>query len=529
MKDKITVLITENVDKQCLGILISEGFNVDYKPGIARDDLLGLIETSDALIVRSHTKVDAAVLEHGRRLKVVGRAGAGVDNIDVDAATRRGIIVMNTPGGNTIAATEHTLSMMLALTRNIPQADQSMKLGKWERERFVGAELHGKILGIIGFGKIGAEVAKRCRAFDMRVLAFDPAQPVEHIRRHDAEPADLEQLLSASDFISIHAPLIRETRGLLNRESFRKCKIGVRIINCARGGIVNEHDLLEAVQSGKVAGAALDVFEHEPPGISALITHPRIIVTPHLGASTSEAQERVAIQIARQITGALRGTSVTGSVNADLVRIAMKEELQPFLKLAEAIGKFISQTKKGALTAISLTQIRGESGDALTALGSALIKGLYADVLDESVNYLNAHLVAQERGLTVQIRHEIGGEESPHAIEVEYTTEKERRSVAGTVLGSNDIRLTRIDQFHCEVKPEGHLLMYTNPDRPGMLARVAGKLAEANINIAGLSLGRYKRGEKALTIISVDDPVDPQVLNSITSIEGIEALSVVHL
>jgi D-3-phosphoglycerate dehydrogenase len=529
MVDKIKILITDAVDAQCIDILTSEGLEVEYRPGMDREDIIKAIVSADALIVRSQTKVDTTLLQAGVRLKIVGRAGAGVDNIDVETATRRGIIVMNTPGGNTIATAEHTISLMLSLARNIPQADQSMKEGKWERALFIGTELHGKILGIIGLGKVGTEVAKRCLAFGMRILAYDPAQLKEYILRLGAEPVTFQELLLASDFISVHAPLIDETRGLLSRDSFLKCKTGVRIINCARGGIVNEQDLLDAIESGKVAGAALDVFEHEPPKNSPLIRHPRVVLTPHLGASTEEAQEKVAIQIANQVVEALRGDSVTGSVNADLLRIAMTKELQPYMVLAESIGKFISQIKDGALTSVCITQTTEVPGEALPALGAAVIKGLFANIMSEPVNYLNAHLIARDRGIMMQLRQEIVNERFVHLVEVEYSTEKERRIVGGTVSGANDIRLTRIDQFHFELKPEGHLLIYTNPDRPGMLAQVSRKLADADINIAGLSLGRYGKGEKALTIISIDNPVDSKTLHGITMLEGVHDLKVVDL
>ncbi len=526
---QLCVLITDNVDSQCVDILLQEGFEVVFRPDMPRDEVIAELPSADALIVRSRTRVDAELLHAGKRLKIVGRAGAGVDNIDVETATRMGVIVMNTPGGNTVATAEHTMSMMLSLARNIPRAHQSVMSGHWERSKFVGIELRGKTVGILGFGKIGSEVARLCTNFGMTVLAYDPAQSEDFVSRRGARLMGFKELLRQSDFISIHVPLMEETKHLLSGDAIESCKRGVRIINCARGGIIDEDALLHAIEQGKVAGAALDVFEKEPPVDSRLVQHPHVIVTPHIGASTEEAQEKVAVQIAKQVAEGLKGNSLTGSINAEVIRIAMKEEVRPYLRLAESLGIFIAQFKEGPLKSICISQASAVPAELLPALAAACLRGLFERILSEPVNYLNAQSIAHERGVVVQMRHGVEEEESAHVIEAEYTTDSEHRVVAGKIFEGKDIRLSRIDEFHFEIRPEGYLLVYTNPDRPGMLAHVSKVLADGNINIAGLALGRFGKGTKALTIISLDEPVDSESKERIRLIDGIAELKVVNL
>jgi D-3-phosphoglycerate dehydrogenase len=523
----MTVLITDPVDGQCIEILESEGFSVSYHPGAPAEKVLTLVRDADALIVRSQTQVTAAVVDAGRNLKVVGRAGAGVDNIDVPAATRRGIIVMNTPGGNTISTAEHTLSMMLALARNIPQADRSVRSGKWERGAFVGTELYGKILGIVGLGRVGSEVARRAASFGMAIVAYDPVQSAEAAAKLNARLVSLADLLRLSDIITVHTPLAPETKGIIGREALSKCKEGVRIINCARGGIVDEAALLEALESGKAAGAALDVFEHEPPGTSGLLEHPHVVATPHLGASTEEAQEKVAIQIAHQVADSLKGRGTAGSVNADIISMALKPEIRPFLMIAEKLGRLLSQLKDGKLKSVTVSVTGDTLRDAITALGAAVLRGAFEGVLDEPVNYLNAPLIARERGISVRLLQESGLRIHSSILTVAYQTEKEERTFSGTVFGDDDLRVVGIDGFHFEIRPEGHLLLYYNIDRPGMLAAVSSILARSGINIAGLSLGRFASGTRALTVVSIDTPATGDVLNSISLLEGVSAVKMV--
>ncbi|HYQ87705.1 MAG TPA: phosphoglycerate dehydrogenase [Bacteroidota bacterium] len=525
----MTILITDSVDQQGLAVFNAAGFRTEYRPGVPHSEILQLVREAEALIVRSQTQVSADVLEAGKNLKVVGRAGAGVDNIDVDAATRRGIIVMNTPGGNTISTAEHTISMMLALARNIPQAHQSVRSGKWERSAFVGTEVHGKTLGVIGLGKVGAEVSRRAASLGMKVLAFDPAQSAEVAARVNAQQVGFRDLLRESDFITVHTPLIPETKGLIGKESLSFSKRGVRVINCARGGIVDEEALLRALEEGSVAGAALDVFEHEPPVNSKLVQHPRVVVTPHLGASTEEAQEKVAIQIAHQVVDALLGRGMAGSVNADAISAAMKVEVRPFLLLAEKLGRLLAQLKTGTLKSLTVS-VGGEFlRDSLPALSAAVLKGAFERVLFEPVNYLNAPLIARERGIGVHLLQEGGHDIYGQLLSVQYQTDTETRRFSGTVFGEKDLRIVGIDGFRFEIKPYGHLLLYYNVDRPGMLASVSAILAKATINIGGLSLGRFEAGAKALTIISIDSPAPSDVVGQIALIDGVSDVKMIEL
>jgi D-3-phosphoglycerate dehydrogenase len=515
------ILITDPVDASCIEILKEEGFDVDYSPGISPEEIQKKIVDVEAMIVRSSTNVTREVLTAGQRLKAVGRAGAGVDNIDVQTATRRGIIVMNTPGGNTISTAEHTISMMLALARNIPQAHQSVVEGKWERKKFVGSELYGKTIGIVGLGKVGSEVARRCLAFEMNVVAYDPILSSEAASKLGIALVTLQELYERSDIITVHSPLTEETKGLIGESALLRCKRGVKVINCARGGIVDEQALLNALNDGRVSGAALDVFENEPPVNFPLLKHPHVIVTPHLGASTEEAQEKVAIQIAHQIADVLKGRGISGSVNADIIAMAMRDDVRPFFELAEKLGKLIAQLLDGNLRTITVGVTGEMLHESLHALGAAVLKGILEARLDEPINYLNAPIIARERGIGLQFHQDEKHDLYSNVLSVGYGTEQERQKFSGTVFGNRDVRIISIDKFHFEIKPEGHLLFYSNIDRPGMLAAVGGILARHDINIGGLSLGRYGPGEKALTVISVDNPVSKQILAEIAKLEGV--------
>jgi D-3-phosphoglycerate dehydrogenase len=524
-----TVLITDPVDPQCVAILEAEGLRAVVRTDLKSDELKSAIATADALIVRSQTKVTADILSAGTRLKAVGRAGAGVDNIDVEAATRSGIIVMNTPGGNTVSTAEHTVSMMLALARNIPQANQSLREGKWDRKRFTGAELHGKTLGIIGLGKVGAEVARRCGSFGMTLVAYDPLVSFEVASKLGVTLVELDELFHRADIITLHTPLLPETRHLINEQTLAQCKPSVRIVNCARGEIIDEQALLKGLQSGKVAGAALDVFETEPPSNVELVRHSRVVATPHLGASTEEAQEKVSIQIAHQIADVLKGRGIVGSVNGDILRLASMPELRPYLELAEKMGGMIAQVMEGTLKSLTI----GTSGPLLreshSAVVAAAVKGVLTRVLSESVNYLNAPIIARERGISIS---DVAGREHElysQTVSVQFETERNTRSFVGTVFEGKDVRIVGIDGFHFALKPEGHLLLYYNLDKPGMLARVSGILARGTINIAGLSLGRLAPGTKALTVVSVDNPISKSIIDEIAALDGVSDVKFISL
>lgn len=523
------ILICDPIEQRCVDILSGEGFAVDLRPGLTPDQLEAVIGDYDALIVRSTTRVTADILRYADRLKVVGRPGAGVDNIDVEAATRKGIIVMNTPGGNTISTAEHTVSLLLALARNIPQAHMSLKQGTWERKTFIGTELFGKTIGIIGLGKVGREVAHRCLSFGMIVVGYDPVLSIEVALKLGIELAGVEDVLRRSDFITVHTPLTEDTRNLLNEQTIGKCKKGVRIINCARGGIVNEEALLRALESGHVAGAALDVFVEEPPTNHRLIRHEKLVVTPHLGAWTEEAQEKVAILIAEQLADVLKGRGFAGVVNAVSIQQAMKEEIRPYVTLSEKLGSLVAQLMKGKLRSLTLTYGGELLQQAAEILRAATLKGILGHLLSEPVNYVNAPMLARELGLTVSEKKEHDGGNYTHLLKAEYETDRERRKFWGTVFGSSTVRLVNIDGFHFEVRPEGNLLFYSNIDRPGMLAKVGSVLAKANINIAGVALGRNVAGERALTVMNVDSDIPETVIRRIASIEGVSEAKLVRL
>ncbi len=523
------ILITDPVDQKCLEILQAEGFEVEYHPGSSVEAIKRIIPGADGLIVRSGTKVTADILGAASGLKVVGRAGAGVDNIDIGAATRCGIIVLNTPGGNTVSTAEHTIAMMLALVRKIPAAHASVLAGRWERKAFVGAEVHGKTLGVVGMGKVGTEVARRCLGFGMRIVAYDPLVSSDALMKLNVEPVSLDELLRHSDLITLHTPLTAETRHLINEKSLLKCKEGVRIINCARGGIVDEQALFLALESGRVAGAALDVFESEPPGDSPLLRHPHVIATPHLAASTEEALEQVSVLIARQIADVLKERGIRGAVNGDVLGQSMREELLPYIELAGMLGRLVAQLMRGKLRALNVRVSGDLLLDSSKALQASAVRGLLATTLSEPVNLLNAMLIARERGIGAQLLQDDDHELYSNVLTVAYDTDQETRTISGTVFGSSDIRIIAIDGFHIEIKPSGTLLLYSNIDRPGILASVGGILAASGINIGALSLGRYAPGEQALTVVSLDDAPPPSVLSQLASLKGVSDVRVAVL
>jgi D-3-phosphoglycerate dehydrogenase len=523
------ILVSDNLEQSCIDILNGEGFHVDNRPGISADDLKKTIGMYDGLVVRSATKVSSEVISLATNMKVIGRAGTGVDNIDVDAATRRGILVMNTPGGNTISAAEHTLSMLLSLARNIPQAHISLIEGRWERKKFIGTEVLEKTIGIIGLGKIGREVALRCQALGMKTIGYDPLLGRDVALKFNIELVSLDEVYRRSDFISVHTPLTNETKGILNDKTLAKCKKGVRIINCARGGIVDEQALLRGLDSGHVAGAALDVFEKEPPTNNALLALEQVIGTPHLGASTEEAQEKVAIQIAQQLADALHGRGYTGVVNGAALQLTMKEEVRPFLTLAEKMGSLVAQMATGKLRKITV----GASGElvssSLELLKAGILKGILSSALPDPVNFVNAPILAKEMGLAITELRDADGETFTNLLRLRYETDRAAKEVAGTVFGPSTIRLVMMDGFRFELNPEGYLLIYTNVDKPGMLASVGSILAAHNVNIAGVSLGRSALGANALTLMNIDSDVPSKAMKELMQVAGVSDVTVVRL
>lgn len=516
------VLVTDNLSEKGVGVFRStKGIEVDVRNKLSAEELLTCIPNYQGLVVRSATKVTAKVLDTAKNLKVVGRAGVGVDNIDVDAATLRGVVVMNTPGGNTITAAEHTISLMLSMAKNVPQATASMKQGKWEKSRFMNVEVYNKVLGIVGLGRIGSEVAKRAKGLAMRVIAYDPYISVEAASSLGVELVEFEELLRNSDFITIHTPLTDETRNLIDKEAIASMKEGVRIINCARGGIIDEVALYNALKTRKVTGAALDVFEKEPLTESPLLELDNFISTPHLGAATEEAQENVAIAIAHQIVDYLTQGIIRNAVNAPSVEPELLKKLRPYLILAEKLGRFESQVSDGRMEEIRIGY-RGEiAGFDCAPLTVSVVKGVLEPILEAEVNPVNALPLAKARGIRIVESKSTIEEDYASLITVGIKTDKGFSEVAGTLFSRQDPRIVRIDEFHLEALPEGYLLVFSNLDVPGVIGQIGTLLGQNNVNIAGMQLGREKPGGRAVAVVNVDTPIPPKVMEEVRQLPNI--------
>jgi D-3-phosphoglycerate dehydrogenase / 2-oxoglutarate reductase len=516
------ILISDQVNANSISVFKSAGFDVEYNPGLKKEELIKIIPSFHALVVRSSTQVDDHLISHMKAMEVIGRAGTGVDNIDVLTATRKGIVVMNTPGGNTVSTAEHTMALILSMCRNIPQSNRSLINQKWERKIFSGTELYGKTLAIIGLGKIGREVAKRAAAFGMNIIGYDPLLSKEVAGEFGISPVDLNEIWKSADLITVHVPLNESTKDLLCNATLNKCKDGVKIINCARGGIVNENDLVEALDSGKVSSAAFDVYENEPPDFSGkLINHPRVVCTPHLGASTDEAQEKVALQIAEQIIQYFNEGKISGAVNLQGFYKPVETEIQPFLKLGERIGSFISQIFNEKLQQIVITLSGRSLHNYESEITASVLKGFLEKRLSEPVNYVNAFSIIDEMGISLRQVRKGESDNFKNLLTIELISERKTKKISGTVFGNKELRIVEIDDFHLEIKPEGNIILIKNIDKPGMVASIGKLLAGADINIAGLSLGRIEKGKEALTIISIDSKIDNSTLTEISSTEGI--------
>jgi D-3-phosphoglycerate dehydrogenase len=503
---------------------------VDVRTGAAPEQLREWIGEYDALVVRSETKVTADLIEAGKKLLVIGRAGVGVDNIDIPAATRRGVIVVNAPTGNTISAAEHAIALMLALARHIPQADASLRRHEWKRSQFVGVELRGKTLGVIGLGQVGSEVARRGRGLEMRVLAFDPFVPEERGKALGAELVDLNCLLSSADFISVHTTLTQGTRGLIGAEEIALMKPGVRLINTARGGIIEEEALLAAVKEGRVAGAAVDVFATEPAPDTALSDDDRIIVTPHLGASTTEAQERVAVDVAEQIVAVLQGEPARYAVNAPLIPPEALSMLKPFIEAAVMAGSIATQLGRGQLGEIEIRYNGELSLHDTSVLRAAVIKGLLKPISEENVTVVNADLVAEHRGLHVVEHKDPQADEGiGNAVGVRLKTSGGTTEiVAGVEHGEPHIVL--IDGLRVDVSPsDEYLLILDNQDIPGMIGQVGMLLKEFDINISSMKVGRREARGRALMVLGLDEAPSEGQLSRVESIPNIFSARLVRL
>lgn len=518
------VLIADKLSPQAIDVFKQKGVEVDVKTGLAPDEIIKIISDYDGLAVRSATKATADLIKAGKKLKVIGRAGIGVDNVDIPAATANGVVVMNTPFGNSVTTAEHTISLMMSLARQIPQANASTHAGKWEKNAFMGVELSGKTLGLIGAGNIGSIVADRAQGLKMKVIAYDPFLSKERADALNIEKVELEEILKRSDFITLHTPLTDSTRNILNKETLAKCKKGVRIVNCARGGLVNEADLKAAIESGQVAGAAFDVFEVEPAKENILFGMPQVICTPHLGASTTEAQENVAVQVAEQMADYLTTGAVSNALNIPSMSAEDAAKLKPYLQLADQLGSFAGQLTEHGLKQVKI-EYEGKAGKLNTKpLTAVALKGLLSPLV-EGVNMVNAPVIASERGIDVSATsHERAGDYQT-LIRVTVVTEKRTRTVAGTLFADKP-RIVEVNGIKLEAGLGAKTLYVNNDDKPGFIGSLGNVIGKAGINIAYFHLGRNEDAKEAIALVVVDQAVPAAVMKEI---EGLASVKQVKL
>lgn len=511
------VLISDKLSEHAVEIFRARGIETDFRPGLSADELLSVIADYDGLAIRSATKVTPAVLAAATNLKVVGRAGIGVDNVDTKAATEHGVVVMNTPYGNAVTTAEHAIAMMFALARQIPQADASTQAGKWEKSTFMGVELTGKTLGLIGCGNIGSIVADRARGLRMKVLAFDPYLSEPRAIDLGVRKVELDDLFAEADVITLHTPLTDTTRGIIDAAAIAKMKSGVRIVNCARGGLVVEQDLRAALDSGKVAGAAFDVFVQEPATENVLFGHPNVVCTPHLGAATSEAQEKVALQIAEQMSDYLLTGAVSNAVNVPSVTAEEAPVLRPYMRLAELMGSFCGQLTRTAIRSITI-EFEGHAA-ALNPepIKAAAIAGVLRAQVD-SVNMVNAPSMAQQRGIDVSVTRHDREPDYQTLLRVTVETETRSREVIGTLVGGDKPRLVGVQGIAVEADFSPRMLYVRNYDKPGFIGALGSKLGDAGVNIATFHLGRRESGGEAIALIEIDERVDETVLEAVRAL-----------
>lgn len=515
------VLVSDSIDQAGIDIL-SQVAQVDIKTGLPVEELIRIIPEYDALMIRSGTRVTEEIIEAGNQLKIIGRAGVGVDNVDVPAATRKGIVVVNSPEGNTIAAAEHAIAMMLALSRYIPDASVSVKSGKWERNRFTGTEVYKKTLGIVGLGKIGSHVATAAKAMGMKLLAYDPFISTERAEQLGCRLVDMDLLFRESDYITLHIPKTPETTNLINAETLAKMKPTARIINCARGGIINEEALAEALEKGQIAGAALDVFDREPVGESPLLKlGQQIVLTPHLGASTAEAQINVAIDVAEQIRDVLLGLPARSAVNIPGLYPDALDKLRPYLQLAETLGNLVSQLAGGRVEWLNVRMQGDLANTQSRPVVVASLKGLLSQALRERVNYVNASIEAKERGIRVIETRDASIRDYAGSLHLEAKGPLGEHSVTGALLGDGEIHITDVDDFPINVPPTHHMLFTLHRDMPGIIGKIGSLLGSFNVNIASMQVGRKIVRGDAVMVLSLDDPLPDGILAEITKVPGI--------
>ncbi|MDR1146457.1 MAG: phosphoglycerate dehydrogenase [Verrucomicrobiales bacterium] len=531
MSAKFKVLVLDGVAARGVEVLAKvPEFEVLQSKSLSEDELLARIGDIDGLVVRSQTKVTAKAIAAAGKLKVVGRAGVGVDNVDVSAATKKGIVVMNTPGGNTISTAEHAFSLMLSVARQIPQAHATMKAGKWDRKKFEGVEVFGKTLGIIGMGRIGTEFARRAQAFGMKVLAFDPYLSAAKAQSLQVELYEkLTDLLPRCDFITLHIPLTPETKGILSEKNLALCKRGVRIVNCARGGLVNEHDLQKALQSGQVAGAALDVYEQEPPPPDyALRDEANLVMTPHLGASTAEAQENVGIEVAAAVRELLLHGTIMNAVNVPSVDAKTLEQQRPYIELAGQLGRALAQLAPSRCDSLTVNFTGKIAAFDTTAIRRAALRGFLVEAVGPEINEVNATHYAQDRGLKYgETKVDEAGEYSEQ-ISVTVSAGGQEYEVSGTILG-NSTRIVSVNQQSLEARPEGVLFVMENTDRPGIVGYVGTILGKHKVNIAGMSLSRAATGSKALSVLNLDSMPGDAAIAEIQKDTNITSIKLIQL
>ncbi len=515
------ILVADGLAEEGLDRL-RDAADVLVHAGVVEEKLATILPDVDALIVRSRTQVSSAALKGAARLRVIARAGVGVDNIDVEAATRQGILVLNAPESSTIAAAEHTIAMLLALARRIPRAHAALAAGRWTRDQFIGTELSGKILGIVGLGKIGSEVARRALAFGMRVMAYDPYVTEERARRLGVELGAWDEVLAKCDVLTLHTPLAQETQALIGKDELAAMNPGALLVNCARGGLVDEEALLAALENGRIGGAALDVFAQEPPPPGyPLLAHPRVVATPHLGASTIEAQRSIAVDIADQVLAALRGEPVHGAVNAPALREETWRRLDPFMHLTRSLGTLSQQLADGQLITIGL-RYEGEVARTDTAaLTASFLAGLLARVSEETVNLVNAGVIAKERGLRISETHTDLCEDFMSEIVAEIQTSQGILRLGGTLFGHREARITRLNEWRLDLAPAEHMLFIWNEDRPGMIGAVGTILGRHKVNIANMHVGRRNMGGTAVMILTLDAPAADAAVGEIRRADGI--------
>ncbi|QDL98862.1 phosphoglycerate dehydrogenase [Rhodopseudomonas palustris] len=517
------VLISDALSEAAVQIFKDRGIDVDFQPNLGKDKdkLAEIIGNYDGLAIRSATKATAKILEKANRLKVIGRAGIGVDNVEIPAATAKGIIVMNTPFGNSITTAEHAITMMLSLAREIPAADASTQAGKWEKNRFMGVEITAKTLGVIGCGNIGSIVADRALGLKMKVIAFDPFLSPERAKDIGVEKVELEDIFKRADFITLHTPLTDKTKNIIDAAAIAKMKKGVRIINCARGGLVDENALAEALKSGQVAGAAFDVFSEEPATKNVLFGLPNVICTPHLGASTTEAQENVALQVAEQMSDYLLTGAITNAINFPSITAEEAPKLKPFIELAEKLGSFAGQLTETGITKVTITY-EGEVAEMkIKALTSAVLSGLLRPMLGD-INVVSAPVIAKERGMVVDEVVRAAESDYESLITLTVTTEKQERSVSGTVYADGKPRLVDIKGIRVDAEFGASMIYVTNEDKPGFIGKFASLLGDAKVNIATFNLGRHTEGGDAIALVTIDGPAPAEVLEKVQALPQVK-------